>query len=206
MGKKSSRALWAEHLKGGGQGPHRKTDSARASGLLREPFQGVVLGIDPSLRGTGLALVSFGSEEDPELLQATTVRNRPETPFADCLAAIFRSVEDYLALVEVRHVAVEQTIFVQNNQTAQILGAARGAAMTAPALRGLPLFEYSPRRIKQAVSGYGQASKEQVGGLLKTLFSLSDPLGPDEADAAATAICHAYTWQPLDTGPLSSVS
>lgn len=199
MGKKSSRALWAEHL------THAKSskgfppvDSTANFGLNRQPFKGIVLGIDPSLRGTGLALISFGVSSSGTLLASETVRMKPNAAFADCLAAIFRCVDRMLDTPEIRHVAVEQTIFVQNNQTAQILGAARGAAMTAPALRGLPLFEYSPRRIKQAVSGYGQASKEQVGGLVCSLLRLPSLLPADEADAAATALCHAYTWQPSD--------
>jgi len=92
-------------------------------------------------------------------------------------------------------VAIEQTIYVQNFQTAQILGAARGAAIAAAAMRGLPVFEYAPLRVKQAIVGLGRASKEQVA---RTILSLTGTdLGTcfDESDAAAVALCHAFTWR-----------
>jgi crossover junction endodeoxyribonuclease RuvC len=96
----------------------------------------------------------------------------------------------------VRHVALEQTIYVQNFQTAQILGAARGAAIAAAALQGLPVFEYAPMRVKQAVAGTGRASKEQVARTVRALLRHAATLPLDESDAAGVALCHAYTWQP----------
>jgi crossover junction endodeoxyribonuclease RuvC len=92
-------------------------------------------------------------------------------------------------------VALEQTIYVQNFQTAQILGAARGAAMAAAALRDLPVFEYAPLRVKQAVAGSGRASKEQLSRTVRSIFGHGRSLAFDESDAAAVALCHAYTWQ-----------
>ena len=96
----------------------------------------------------------------------------------------------------IRHVALEQTIYVQNFQTAQILGAARGAAIAAAALRGLPVFEYPPLRVKQAVAGSGRASKEQMARTVRSLLGHARTLAFDEADAAGVAICHAFSWQP----------
>src|SRR5690606_38364639 len=93
----------------------------------------------------------------------------------------------------VAHVAVEETIYVQNFRTAQILGMARGAAISAAAMRGLPIHEYSPLRIKQAVVGYGRASKEQITSQMKGLLHLAHALPFDESDAAAVAACHAFT-------------
>src|SRR5436190_1803352 len=94
----------------------------------RPPFVGLVLGIDPSLRGTGLALIEFAPSRAPLLLRCQTVRVAAKRPMAAALAEIHRAVSAFLDGVEVRHVALEQTIYVQNFQTAQILGAARGAA------------------------------------------------------------------------------
>jgi crossover junction endodeoxyribonuclease RuvC len=96
---------------------------------------------------------------------------------------------------QVRHVAMEQTIFVQNFQTAQILGAARGAAMAAAALFDRPIFEYAPLRVKQAVVGAGRASKEQMARTVMALMGHGRPLASDEADAAGVALCHAFTWR-----------
>jgi crossover junction endodeoxyribonuclease RuvC len=93
-------------------------------------------------------------------------------------------------------VALEQTIYVQNVATAQILGAARGAAIAAAAVLDLPVFEYPPLRVKQAVVGAGRASKEQMGRTVKMLLAHSgSTLPPDEADAAGVALCHAFTWR-----------
>jgi len=161
----------------------------------REPFVGLVLGIDPSLRGTGLALVEFGAGRQPVLLRCQTVRVAPKQSMALALAEIHRAVTAILEGREVRHVALEQTIYVQNIRTAQILGAARGAAIAAAALRGLPVYEYPPLRVKQAVVGAGRASKEQMARTVMALLGHGRTLALDEADAAGVALCHAFTWR-----------
>jgi crossover junction endodeoxyribonuclease RuvC len=97
----------------------------------------------------------------------------------------------------VDHVALEKTIFVQNVATAQILGAARGAAIAAAALAEKPVFEYPPLRVKQAVVGVGNASKEQMARTVMALVGHGRPLGYDEADATGVALCHAFTWRGL---------
>lgn len=161
----------------------------------RTPFTGLVLGIDPSLRGTGLALIEFAPGRPPLLLRCQTVRVAPKHSMATALAEIHRAVDTFLAGATVKHVALEQTIYVQNFQTAQILGAARGAAIAAAALRDRPVFEYPPLRVKQAVVGAGRASKEQVARTVMALLGHARALAPDEADAAGVALCHAFTWR-----------
>jgi len=111
------------------------------------------------------------------------------------LAEIHRAITAFLLDFNVRHVALEQTIYVQNFQTAQILGAARGAAITAAALKEKPIFEYAPLRVKQAVVGAGRASKEQMARTVMGMLGHGHPLAPDEADAAGVALCHAFTWR-----------
>lgn len=162
---------------------------------VRAPYAGVVLGVDPSLRGTGLALIEFAPGCPPLLLRCQTVRVPAKQSMSFALGEIYRSVAAFLEGVEVRHVAFEQTIFVQNFQTAQILGAARGAAMAAAALRERPVFEYAPLRVKQAVVGAGRASKEQMARTVMALLGHARTLAPDEADAAGVALCHAFTWR-----------
>jgi len=114
---------------------------------------------------------------------------------AYALGEINRAVADFLDGAAVRHVALEQTIFVQNVQTAQILGAARGAAIAAAAFRELPVFEYAPLRVKQAVVGAGRASKEQMARTVMAMLGHGRTLAPDEADAVGVALCHALTWR-----------
>jgi crossover junction endodeoxyribonuclease RuvC len=177
--------------------PANAADSADLTATVRPrtPFAGLVLGIDPSLRGTGLALIEFAPGRNPVLLRCATVRVAARLPMAHALAEIHRAVTAFLADVDVRHVALEQTIYVQNIQTAQILGAARGAAIAAAALRDRPVFEYPPLRVKQAVVGAGRASKPQVARTVMALLGHARTLAPDEADAASVALCHAFTWR-----------
>lgn len=188
----SVRQMWAAKIAG-------KLAPAGASAaeqtMNRAPFTGQVLGIDPSLRGTGLALIEFSSGRQPVLLRCLTVRVPAKQPMPVALTEIHRAITAFLADFEVKHVALEQTIYVQNFQTAQILGAARGAAITAAALREKPIFEYAPLRVKQAVVGAGRASKEQMARTVMGMLGHGRVLAPDEADAAGVALCHAFTWR-----------
>ncbi|MFM9029111.1 MAG: crossover junction endodeoxyribonuclease RuvC [Opitutaceae bacterium] len=202
MPRMNVRQMWAAKLAGrplpAAQAiPRAGAGSAQASvGVrARAPFSGLVLGVDPSLRGTGLALVEFAAGRSPVLLRCQTVRVPERRPMAEALAEIHRSVTGFLDGRGVRHVALEQTIYVQNIRTAQILGAARGAAIAAAALQDLPVFEYPPLRVKQAVVGFGRASKEQMARTVMALLGHGRPLAADEADAAGVALCHAFTWR-----------
>lgn len=161
----------------------------------RAPFRGQVLGIDPSLRGTGLALIEFVPGRASLLLHSRTVKVKSSAGMAECLGEIYRSVERVLQDYLVDHVALEQTIYVQNFQTAQILGAARGASIAAAAMAEKPVFEYAPLRVKQAVVGVGRASKQQMAKTVMGLLGHGRVLALDEADAAGVALCHAMTWR-----------
>ena len=163
--------------------------------LHRPGFQGRVLGIDPSLRGTGLALLEFVPGRQPVLLRCLTVRVAPRLSMAHCLGEIHRAVAAFVADFDPAHVALEQTIFVQNFQTAQILGAARGAAIAAAALQQKAIFEYAPLRVKLAVVGQGRASKDQMARTVMAMLGHGRTMGFDEADAAGVALCHALTWR-----------
>lgn len=191
MARMSVRQLWKAHLTGG-LAPRQWPEPA---GLQRTAFSGRVLGIDPSLRGTGLALLEFAPNRAPVLLRCRTVKVGPKHSMARCLAEIHQAVAEYVGDFSPRHVALEQTIYVQNFQTAQILGAARGAAITAAALQGHEIFEYAPLRVKQAVVGAGRASKEQMARTVMALLGHGRTLAFDEADAAGVALCHAFTWR-----------
>ncbi len=200
MARMTSRQMWTAKLEGrpvAGKVAASKGGSAHVSEHgHKKPFVGLVLGIDPSLRGTGLALLEFAPGRQPVLLRCRTVRVPASRSMAAALAEIHRAVADFIDTSEgVRHVALEQTIYVQNFQTAQILGAARGTAMAAAALRDLPVFEYAPLRVKRAVSGSGKASKEQLARTVKAMLGHGRTLDLDESDAAGVALCHAFTWQ-----------
>jgi crossover junction endodeoxyribonuclease RuvC len=191
MPKPSVRALWAARLREGAGAKSRPAPVPLSA--TRAAFRGTILGIDPSLRGTGLAVVLFVPPEKGRHIFSETVNPPKGASLPECLGAIAAAVERLIAAHAPDAVAVEETIYVQNFRTAQKLGAARGAAIGQAALRGLPVFEYSPLRIKQAVVGYGRASKEQVARQMSGLLGLSRQLPFDEADAAAAAWCHAMT-------------
>ncbi len=198
MPRMTSRQLWTAKLNGGPvpRGAAKRAASAKIL-LPKRHFEGLVLGIDPSLRGTGLALLDFQCGQTPVLLRYRTVHIPASRTMAVALAAIHRAVSEFIeGSSGVRHVALEQTIFVQNFQTAQILGAARGVAIAAAALRDLPVFEYPPLRVKQAVAGTGRASKEQLARTVMALLGDGRTLAFDETDAVGVALCHAFTWRP----------
>jgi crossover junction endodeoxyribonuclease RuvC len=192
MGSQSTRKLWAAHIaRGGHKAAPRGTDNV----TLGKQFRGRVLGIDPSLRGSGFAVLDYGDSNSVQIIESATLKLHRKLSMPECLGAIGNQVDDFLNQHSVDHVAIEQTIYVQNFQTAQILGAARGAAIAAAAMRGLPIFEYAPLRVKQAVVGKGRASKEQVARTVQNITGTDFELRFDESDAAAVALCHAFTWR-----------
>lgn len=190
MASKRERALWGAALRGGKQLP--KSKSGLAMPGLRVPFSGRILGIDPSLRGTGIAVVTFTNGHGT-LEISQTLRFPAKISMIDCLGKLALRVGELAQEFPITAVAIEETIYVQNYRTAQILGAARGAIIGSLAAMNLPVSEYPPLRVKQAVSGFGRASKEQVAGQVKALLRLPESLPFDESDAAAVAICHALT-------------
>ncbi len=190
MARKSIRAQWAAKIEGRLSSP---TGPKAGTVINRIPFYGTILGIDPSLRGTGLAVVTTDVDSPARLHFSRTVKMKPSVSMPDCLAEIYRAVSGVIEEYPVDHVALEQVIYVQNVRIAVVMGAARGAAITAAATRDLPVFEYPPLRVKQAVVGYGRASKSQVAKTVKSLLRRSENIAFDEADAAAVALCHAMT-------------
>lgn len=199
MARKSVRDMWKAKLAGEtlpASGARRAAAvPSLPMNLQRVPFDGLVLGVDPSLRGTGLAVIEFKGGRQPVMLRCVTVKVKPKVPMPEALAEIHRAVTAMVNDFQLTHVALEQTIFVQNFQTAQILGAARGAAIAAAAIHELPIFEYPPLRVKQAVVGAGRASKEQMARTVMGLLGHGAQLGYDEADAVGVALCHAFTWR-----------
>lgn len=200
MARMNVRDMWKAKLAGEAVPATGRASASRARpvalpNMQRVPFLGQVLGIDPSLRGTGVALIEFAAGRQPVLLRCQTVKIKPTVPMPTALAEIHRAISAFVRDFSIKHVALEQTIYVQNFQTAQILGAARGAAITAVSLHELPVFEYAPLRVKQAVVGAGRASKDQMARTVMGLLGHGRQLASDEADAAGTALCHAFTWR-----------
>jgi len=161
-----------------------------------------VLAVDPSLRSTGFALLEKVNGK-VRSIDYGLIRNRPEVPVSSCLVA----VRDRLAELIQRHepdcAAIESTIFVQSYKTAITLGAVRGAALIAMAERGVPIYEYAPRRVKQAVVGRGAAAKQQVGFMIRAMLGLTENPPPDAADALAIGLTHFQAADSAGRGVVS---
>lgn len=201
MARKSTRSLWTSKIRLGIVQDKRTSSPKQPPAMVeakqsRERITGYVLGVDPSLRATGLAIVHFKKDGTYHFVKSHTIRLDTDYSFSDCMGAIFQSVNDFIANESIVAAAFEETIYVQNFQIAQKLGAARGAAMAAVSLAEIPIGEYPPLRVKQAVVGYGRASKDQVAHTVGQLLNLpkSTPLPSDEADAVAVALCHGLTY------------
>ena len=197
MANKSNRKLWSKYVEKKSKGSTPRQANNNSSQSRGSPFSGVILGIDPSLRGSGFSVIKYVNQK-AELLNSITLRINTKSSMAQCLGMIANKVEFFLNQYAIDHVAVEQTIYVQNFQTAQIMGAARGAAIAPVAMRNIDLFEYAPLRIKQAIVGNGRASKQQVSKMTGALLEKDFGDFYDESDASAVALCHAFTWKNED--------
>jgi crossover junction endodeoxyribonuclease RuvC len=148
-----------------------------------------VLAIDASLRNTGVAVVD-GANGKARALYFGTIRNPSSVRFSSCLVAIRAQLAEIILQHEPDCCALEAVIYVQSHKTAILLGAARGAAILTAAERGLPVFEYTPTRIKQSTVGIGGAGKNQVAFMVRALLGLTETPDPDSADALAIALTH----------------
>ena len=148
-----------------------------------------VLAIDASLRNTGVAIVDANNGK-PQPVYFGAIHNKSAMRPSSCLVCIRDRLAELIREHEPDCCALESVIYVQSYKTAIILGAARGAAILAAAERGLPVFEYPPRRIKQATVGTGAAKKNQVAFMMRALLGLTKTPDPDSADALAIALTH----------------
>lgn len=149
-----------------------------------------VLAIDPSLRNTGVAIIETNGHQKFHARYFGVIHNRAALPMSSCLVAIRDRVAELIHLHQPDCCALEAVIYVQSHKTAITLGAARGSAIMAAAERGLPVFEYAPKRIKQATVGKGSADKSQVAFMVRALLGLLETPDADAADALAIGLTH----------------
>ena len=149
-----------------------------------------ILGVDPGLRATGWGLIeAHGSRLS--FLACGSITTDAAQALAGRLAAIHASLAALVVREAPHEAAVEETFVNRDPQSTLKLGQARGAALAALALTGLPVAEYAANLIKKTVVGVGHAEKPQVAMMVKRLLPASNALSPDAADALAVAICHA---------------
>ena len=163
----------------------------------RTEFCGCILGVDPSLRGSGFSVIEIGPHARIQYLESLTLKLGQKKSFVECLGEIFKTTDVFFRKYDIKAVGIEQTIYVQNSRVAHILGSARGACLSAVALRGIPVQEFAPLRIKKSVTGFGQATKDQVAKTVRQLLDLPKILPPDESDATAAALCYFFSLKSL---------
>jgi len=160
--------------------------------IIRTPSAPIrVLGVDTSLRSTGIGILdAAGSRLVP--VYYGTIKNPAGRPLSACLLHLQDEIDKLIRAHEPQAVAIEGIFYAKNVKTMLILAHARGVIVAQCARMGLPVYEYEPRRVKMAVAGFGGAEKEQVQKMVKTLLALDEEPQNDAADALALAITHLH--------------
>ncbi len=152
----------------------------------------VVLGIDPSTTSTGFGLVETDGYT-VKLIDFGIIKTSRQNALPDRLHIIFNRISEIIQIHHPDEFAIENMFYAEHTKSALKLGHARGVAILSARLVELPIAEYSPREVKQAVVGYGNASKEQVQRSVIQQLGLGDvAISLDASDALAVAICHCH--------------
>jgi crossover junction endodeoxyribonuclease RuvC len=164
----------------------------------------IILGVDPSLRGTGFGIIQI-SNPHPKTLAHGTISCPKNWERSRCLAKISEMIRKEIEKHRPTVCIVEGLFYAQNLQTALIMGEARGAALAAVAESGIEIFEIAPRKVKQAIVGYGAAQKSAVAKMVQRLLNLAELPAPDAADALALALTHARENSPYNLTPSKKI-
>ncbi|HCB15135.1 MAG TPA: crossover junction endodeoxyribonuclease RuvC [Gammaproteobacteria bacterium] len=156
-----------------------------------------LMGIDPGSRITGYGIIDMEGSRS-RYVASGCIQTASDRPLPERLRTIFAGVTGVICEYQPMEVAAEQVFMHRNPDSALKLGQARGAALCAVVMAGLPVSEYAPRAIKQAVAGGGAADKNQVQRMVALLLNLPESPQADAADALAVAICHGHTRQTLN--------
>lgn len=152
-----------------------------------------ILGIDPGSRTTGFGIIEqIHPKDKPICLLGGCVRLTAKD-MPDRLSKLFDEIREIVKMFNPTVLAIEQIFVHKSAHSALKLGQARGVAIAAAVGAGLPVFEYAPRQIKQAIVGKGSADKHQIQHMIQILLSLTQKPQSDAADALAVALCHFHT-------------
>jgi len=180
-----------EQLQSRVRGARRRASTAdmRVSSAASNRGHEIILGVDPSLRGTGFGVIR-AIKPQPVALALGTITCPASWARSRCLAKIHQTLAEVIQEHQPTLCVVEGLFFAQNLQTALIMGEARGAALVAAATAGLEITEIAPRKVKQAIVGYGAAQKLAVAKMVQRRLNLAALPDPDAADALALALAH----------------
>lgn len=156
----------------------------------------LVLGIDPGTATTGFGLVRETAQGDLVVVEYGAIQTPAGMNAEKRLKLLYERIQEIILLHQPQCGAVEKLFFRRNVTTAISVGQARGVTLLAMAQHELPVAEYTPMQVKQAVSGYGGADKHQVQVMVQTILNLPELPQPDDAaDALAVAICHLHSYR-----------
>lgn len=189
----------------------RVNGAARTPSPVQQPLangpsrHAVILGVDPSLRGTGFGIIRCGKPH-PTALEYGTITCPAGWERSRCLLQIASKLRETIAKHHPTVCAIEGLFYAQNLQTALIMGEARGASLVAAAEHGLEIYEIAPRKVKQAIVGYGAAQKMAVAKMVQRMLHLTEEPAPDAADALALALALAQETSRFTLAPPKKIS
>ncbi len=151
-----------------------------------------ILGIDPGLLHTGWAIIDVAGS-NRTYVASGVILPPTKIPFPERLAFIFNNLTELIEKFQPNECGIEVIFVNKNAKTTLLLGQARASAITAVAVKNIPVFEYEPNKVKKALTSMGHADKEQIYKMLSILLPAAKPKTPDESDAIAIALTHANT-------------
>jgi crossover junction endodeoxyribonuclease RuvC len=188
----------------GGVAPHAVLPALESDFRPATGSHGIILGVDPSLRGTGYGVIRL-ARPHPVALAHGTISCPKSWERSRCLAKISQTLRDVVKQHQPAVCVMEGLFYAQNLQTALIMGEARGAALATVAGAGLDIYEIATRKVKLAIVGYGAAQKSAVAKMVQRLLDLPKPPAPDAADALALALTHARENSRYNLSPLKKI-
>jgi crossover junction endodeoxyribonuclease RuvC len=154
-------------------------------------FERIVIGVDPGTAITGYGVVGQTNQGNFELLACGVIRTLAHQPMPERLHELYTDFQSLLDEFQPDQIAIEKLFFGRNVTTAITVGQARGVLLLAGAQRQIPIAEYTPAEVKQAISGYGNAEKRQMQEMVQRILQLPELPQPDDAaDGVAVALCH----------------
>lgn len=151
-----------------------------------------ILGVDPGLLHTGWAIIDVAGS-NRTYVDSGVILPPTKIPFPERLAFIFNNLTELIEKFQPNECGIEVIFVNKNAKTTLLLGQARAAAITAVAVKNIPVFEYEPNKVKKALTSMGHADKEQIYKMLSILLPAAKPKTNDESDAIAIALTHANT-------------
>ena len=153
----------------------------------------VILGIDPGFATVGFGVIDYVGNHF-RVLDYGVMTTPAHTPFSDRLAGLYEQVTELLQRYKPDAVSIEELFFNTNITTGIQVAHARGVLVLGARQQNIPIYEYTPLQVKQAITGYGRAEKRQVMEMIRMFLNLDKIPRPDDAaDALALAICHAHS-------------